>query len=129
MNTPEFQKSGAGRRRGRYSDEFKRKVIAACLEPGVSTAAVALANALNANLLRRWVVESTQGSNSRNTKKASALGAVRSNPAFLPVQFESAPMSQADIHIELQHGGTTVLIQWPLGASSQCAAWHKEVLQ
>ena len=72
MNTPEFQKSGAGRRRGRYSDEFKRKVIAACLEPGVSTAAVALANGLNANLLRRWVVDSSPHSNSRNFKKPGA---------------------------------------------------------
>ena len=129
MNTPEFQKPGAGRRRGRYSDEFKRKVIAACVEPGVSTAAVALANGLNANLLRRWVVESSQLSNSPKPKKASTLGVVRANRAFLPVQFESAPITQADIRIELQQGATTVRIQWPLGASSQCAAWLKEVLQ
>lgn len=129
MNTPEFQKPGAGRRRGRYSDEFKRKVIAACHEPGVSTAAVALANGLNANLLRRWVVDSSQGSNSPKPKKVSTLAAVRTTPAFLPVQFESAPISQADIRIELQQGGTTVRIQWPMGASSQCASWLKEVLQ
>jgi transposase len=55
MHTPEIQKPRVGRRRGRYSDEFKRQVIAACLEPGVSTAAIALANGLNANLVRRWV--------------------------------------------------------------------------
>lgn len=30
-------------------------MIAACLQPGVSLAAVALANGLNANLLRTWV--------------------------------------------------------------------------
>lgn len=129
MNTPAFQKPGAGRRRGRYSNEFKRKVIAACRGPGVSTAAVALAFGLNANLLRRWVVESSQRSNSPKPKKASTLGLVRTNPAFLPVQFESAPITQADIRIELQQGATTVRIQWPLGASSQCAAWLKEVLQ
>jgi transposase-like protein len=42
MHTPEIQMPQAGRRRrGRYSDEFKRRVIAACLEPGVSTASVA----------------------------------------------------------------------------------------
>jgi len=129
VNTPEFQKPGAGRRRGRYSDEFKRKVIAACLGPGLSTAAVALANGLNANLLRRWVVESSKGSNSPKPKRASALVAARTNPGFLPVQFESGPITQADIRIELQQGGTTVRIQWPVGASSQCAAWLKEVLQ
>ena len=129
MNTPGFQKPGAGRRRGRYSDEFKRKVIAACLEPGVCTAAVALASGLNAGLLRRWVVESCAHVQAHQPKRTTRLATVRANPAFLPVQFESAPMSPADIRIELQHGATTVRIQWPVGASSQCAAWLKEVLQ
>ena len=41
--------------RRRHEEEFKRQVIAACLQPGISMAAVALANGLNANLLRRWV--------------------------------------------------------------------------
>ena len=54
MHTSVIQMPGAGRRRGRYSDEFKRNVMAACKQPGISTAAVALANGLNANLLRRW---------------------------------------------------------------------------
>ncbi len=58
MHTSEIQIPAGGRRRGRYSDEFKRKVIGACRKPGVSTAAVALANRLNANLLRRWMAES-----------------------------------------------------------------------
>ena len=44
MHTQEIQMPQAGRWLGRYSDEFKRQVIAACLEPGVSTAAIALAN-------------------------------------------------------------------------------------
>ena len=133
MNTPEFQNPGAGRRRGRYSNEFKRQVIAACRGPGVCTAALALANALNANLLRRWVVESSQDSNALNTKKVTAKvstwGVVRANPAFLPVKFDSAAITQADIRMELQQGATTVRIQWPLSASSQCAAWLKEVRQ
>ena len=56
---PEIQMPQAGRRRGRYSDEFKRRVIAACLEPGVSTGAIALANGLSANLVRRWVADTS----------------------------------------------------------------------
>ena len=40
MHTPEIQMPQVGRCRARYSDEFKRQVITACLEPGVSTAAV-----------------------------------------------------------------------------------------
>lgn len=45
----------ARRRRRRHSPEFRAAVIEACRQPGVSIAAVALANGLNANLLRKWV--------------------------------------------------------------------------
>ncbi len=49
---------GAGRRRRRnHSEQFKAEAVAACLVPGVSIAAVAMARSINANLLRRWVVE------------------------------------------------------------------------
>ena len=132
MHTPEIQMPQAGRRRGRYSDEFKHQVTAACLEPGVSTAAIALANGLNANLVRRWVAESAQRSGNRQSKTATTLAPVLTNPAFIPVKLESVPpvsaVLQADIRIELQHGATTVHVHWPLQASSQCAQWLREVL-
>jgi transposase-like protein len=41
----------------RHSDEFKARVIDLARQPGASTAAVALANGFNANMLRRWVRE------------------------------------------------------------------------
>ena len=47
----------AGRQRRRHLPEFRASVIQACLQPGVSIAAVALANGLNANLVRKWVIE------------------------------------------------------------------------
>ena len=34
---------------------FKAKVLAQCQEPGASVAAVAMANGLNANLVRKWL--------------------------------------------------------------------------
>jgi hypothetical protein len=37
----------ARRRRGRYSNEFKREIVKACQALGVSTASVALANGIN----------------------------------------------------------------------------------
>ena len=132
MDTPEIQMPQAGRRRGRYSAEFKRKVIAACLEPGVSTAAIALANGLNANLARRWIAEASQRKETRSAKTATPLTPVHTIPAFMPIKLESVPPApvplQADIRIELQHGTTTVHIHWPLSASSQCAQWVREVL-
>jgi transposase len=121
----------AGRRRGRYSDDFKRQVVTSCLEPGVSTAAVALANGLNANLLRRWVVEATQRSGALRSK-TTALAPVHNHPAFIPVKFDPQPPAPAappaDIRLELKHGATTVHVHWPLQASSQCAQWLREIL-
>lgn len=55
MNTSDDVSNGRQRRR-KHGAEFKAKVVSACRKPGVSIAAVALANRLNANLLRRWVV-------------------------------------------------------------------------
>jgi transposase len=132
MNTPnpEIQIPATGRRHARYSDEFKRQVVAACLEPGVSKAAIALANGLNANMLRRWVVESSQGRKSQLATIAKPPLTALANPDFIPVQLTPAPSAQAaDIRIELQHGATTVQIHWPLQASSQCAQWLREVLE
>ena len=126
---PELQMPVAGRRRGHYSDEFKRQVVAACHAPGVSKAAIALANGLNANMLRRWVVESSRGSNSQMATITNPLPPAQANSDFIPVKLAPAPSAQgADIRIELQHGATAVQIHWPLQASSQCAQWLREVL-
>jgi transposase-like protein len=128
MHTKQIQIPVAGRRRGRYSEAFKAQVITAARQPGVSTAAVALANGLNANLLRRWISESESP---RAVVRANLAGAT---PAQLPfVALQMSPRSQAPegvIHIELQRAGTgtTVRIQWPLVAAHECAAWIREVL-
>jgi len=131
MNTanPEIQIPAPGRRHGRYSDEFKRQVIAACQAPGVSKAAIALANGLNANMLRRWVVESSRDSNSQLATITKPLLTAQANPDFIPVKFAPPPAAQvADIRIELQHARGAIQIHWPMGASSQCAQWLREVL-
>lgn len=61
------------RRRRRHSDEFKARVVAQCRQPGVSIAGVALANGLNANLLRRWVSDLGQnGMTNRSNEDANA---------------------------------------------------------
>jgi transposase len=39
-----------------YSVAAKRALVQSCLRPGVSVASTALANGINANLLRRWMV-------------------------------------------------------------------------
>lgn len=128
-SNPELQMPVAGRRRGRYSDEFKCQVVAACHAPGVSKAAIALANGLNANMLRRWVVESSRGSHSQLATITKPLPPAQAKPDFIPVKCAPPPLAQtADIRIELQHTRGTMQIHWPMAASSQCAQWLREVL-
>jgi len=124
MNTK--QGLPAGRRRRRHSAEFKAKVVEECTRAGVSMAAVALAHGLNANLLRRWVVE----------KKSIGLtpGPAASPPQqefmALPLiaQAQQAPAA-GDICIELRRGATTVMIRWPAQAVGDCAAWLRAWLR
>ncbi len=40
-----------------YSPEYKLEIVDECSVPGVSVAAVALAHRMNANLVRRWIVQ------------------------------------------------------------------------
>ena len=128
MHTSVIQLPGAGRKRGRYSDEFKRQVMAACKQSGVSTAAVALANGLNANLLRRWISESQARLSKPAAAKQTKALAITTQTQFIPVEFQ-ANGAPANIQIELQRGATLVRVQWPLAGAAQCAAWVREVLK
>lgn len=112
---------GERRRRRRHSTEFKAEAVAACRLPGVSIASVALANGVNANLLRRWVI-------------ASEGKTVQSEPAaFVQLQVEpprvASPASTAEIRIELRRGAIAVNVTWPLAESAACAAWMRELLR
>lgn len=47
--------------RRRYDPGSKARLVAACLEPGVSISGLALTHGINANLLRKWVKEAPGG--------------------------------------------------------------------
>ncbi len=128
-----------GRKRRRHSAEFKAQVVAASRQPGVSMAAIALAHGLNANLLRRWVVEAPHSPKRALPAAAPTPPSTTALPAFvaLPLPTPSpaspaapaAPAAPADpIRIELTRGDTTIRVQWPLSAATQCAAWLRELL-
>jgi transposase len=66
--------------RHRYDPASKDRLVAACLEPGVSVSRLALEHGVNANLLRKWI-----------KKRAETQSLPPSSPpAFIPVQIESA---------------------------------------
>lgn len=119
-----------GRSWRRHSAEFKARVIELARQPGVSTAAVALANGLGANMLRRWVREAGECLPSSAHKDTAA---VVSAFVQLPMPQEAEPtlppaptQVPSCISVEIRRGGTTVQAELRLDARS--AAWLREVL-
>lgn len=121
----------AVRTRRRHAPQFRAQVVAACLQPGVSISAVALANGLNANLVRRWVKEHREGVRS-DVVVADEGGRGRdAAPAqFVAVAAETAPVvSTGDIRLEVRRGDTLVHITWPGAQAGACAQWLREWLR
>ena len=119
----------------RHGAEFKAQVVRAARQPGVSIAAVALANGLNANMLRRWVVEAERvGAMAVSGHRAVGVSAApvsSGQPGFVAVEMPTPPAASAqpDIHIELTRGPTTIVMRWPASHSGTCAIWLREMLR
>ena len=99
MDTSSIVEPSGRRTHRRHSADFKARVVAACRQPGVSIASVALAKAAN-----------------------SAVPA-----AFVSVQLPPAQAVPTDIRIELRRGPIAISVSWPCTAASQCAAWMREL--
>lgn len=129
MNTYGVDLMGRRRRR-RHSAEFKAAVIQECMRPGVSIAAVALAHSLNANMLRKWMIDAENALPAK--PKAATTQPVEEvsmpGPTFVPLALP-APTVDGDIRIELQRGGTTITLVWPAAAARECAAWLSDWLR
>ncbi|MBP8277328.1 MAG: transposase [Propionivibrio sp.] len=118
------------RRRRRHAPEFKARVIAACLQPGASLAAVALANGLNANFLRTWVkAHRNQDQGASVPVVKSDLGAA-SAPRLVPVAVQrSNEDSPGSIELEIRRQQTVVQIRWPASEATACAQWLRDLLR
>lgn len=124
------------RTRRRHAPEFRDRVVEACRQPGVSIAAVALANGLNANMVRKWVIDAQaragKGLLSTADMSAASVKPTPSAPlSFLPlaVPAPATPVPADEIRIELQRGATVVKVAWPATAAQDCAAWLRELLR
>jgi transposase-like protein len=127
MNTYGVDLMGRRRRR-RHSVEFKAAVIRECMRPGVSIAAVALAHSLNANMLRKWVIDAEQAGVPAQPVAAAPEEVNMPSPSFVPLALK-APAVEGDIRIELHRSGTTVKLVWPAAAAAECAAWLRDWLR
>ena len=115
-----------GRRRRRHTAEFKAQLVAACLRPGVSSAAVAQAHSVNANLLRRWVAEAQHDDG--GVTEGPEVPSLPSE-AFVALPVATRPSLDAPVRIEVRRGALTVTVQWPSSAAHECAIWLREVLK
>ena len=118
----------ARRGRRRHSPQFRASVIQAAKQPGVSIAAVALANGLNANMLRKWVADSDAAGPAALCVDDKPI--TRASPAFVPLALPApATALNADIRIEVRRGATVVSVSWPAASASACAAWLRDLLR
>ncbi|MDC8784547.1 transposase [Roseateles koreensis] len=126
-----MEQGTGGRWRRVHSDEFKAHVVEASKQPGVSMAAVAMANGINANLLRRWVLMSLA---STAVPPRAELASLPTHADFLPVPMPTVPSEQAlepapaPIRIDVQRGSTAITVLWPVSAAAACASCLRELL-
>ena len=104
------------------------------MQPGVSIAAVALANQLNANFLRSWV--KAHRNLQRDGVPANISADDRSDagncpaPTLVPVKVEVAGVKASDdIQIEIRRQQTVFQIAWPVSQATTCAQWLREILR
>lgn len=123
-------KSGVCRRR-RHPEEFKQSVVEACRVPGVSVSGIALANGVNANLVRRWLRERGVQPASRRLPSTVLSPGDPAAPAFIPIPVPplSGEAPAADIRIEVQRGNAVVKVSWPVSVAGDCVAWLKDLLR
>jgi hypothetical protein len=82
-----------------YSAETKAELLAACKAPGASIAAIASSHGMNANVLHRWLKDS-------------------SHRLYCPGYDRP---DCASIH--------TMTVTWPMSAASEFASWSASVLK
>lgn len=98
----EIEKAAEGARRGAYvrrSPELKAAIVAECLVPGASVAAVALAHGVNANLVRKWIEKSRPSTQAEAEAEAdvSWLAVVPDTPP--PATRASTPRGEIEIEL------------------------------
>ena len=108
-------------RRRRHTAEFNAQAVSACMQPGISIAAVALHYRLHANLLRRWVAVEEELDVAAQARQAMTV----SPPEFIRLQLPNPASASAmqDIVIEVRRGAALVTIRWPSSAAADCGSW------
>lgn len=122
------------KQRRRHSAQFKAEVLQACEQPGASTAGVALAFGLNANLVRQW--RRGRGVQRAGLAPLAQPAAVQrfvalkledsAGPAGEP---EARRCGEGSIELQLHRGSLAVNVRWPAGGAAECARLLRELLR
>ena len=125
-----MEQESARRRRRSYSAEFKAEAVAACRKRGASTAAAALERSMNANVLRRWVVEAERAEGTLAPPRAlPSPPSLSPKGSFVPLPMPPRSADVTPITVEVRRGTMTLSVQWPRSAVQECAMWLREVLK
>ena len=121
-------KPALSRRRRHHDAEFKAKIVGASLQPGVSIAAVALANEINPNLLRRWVKEYRQRCLIAPTLGSEVSAAESLSLISIPVP-EPSDHGVTEIRLDVRRGATSIQIVWPIAHSQALSSLLRDLLR
>ena len=117
------------RRRRRHTEEFKAQIVAACLQPGISTAAIALANGLNTNLVRLWV-KGYRENHLPLPGVAPVTERVAETTTLVPVALQDAGTeASGNLRLDLRRGPLSVQLSWPVAQAAMLGQWLKDLLQ
>ena len=115
--------------RRKHSAEFKARLVQACHEQGMSTAAIARANEVDANMLRRWVRDHAARQAASALAAPQAVGDASGVVKFVPIQVAAGNVSLPAIRIEWRRGASTASVHWPAEQAQACAVWLREWLR
>ncbi|MFA6922264.1 MAG: transposase [Gallionella sp.] len=109
------------RHRRYHTLEFKQSLVALC-HPGISISGVALAQGVNANLLRRWI---------KQFSGVQLPQAINAPAKLVPVKVNlpsDATISDA-IEISIQKNSACVSIRWPASQATAFGQLLKDLLE
>jgi transposase len=96
-----------------YSREYKLDIVRECSAPDVSVAGVALAHRINANLVRRWIVQHRSG---RLFPIPTMLPVTLSAPSALGAATDAKHAAAGVIEVELE--SARILVRGAVDASA-----------
>jgi transposase len=86
---------------------------------------------MNANVLHRWLKESSLSRQPIGTGDTAVDIAVQGEPSFIPVPLLTKPTEfvEREIKVEVRKGGLVMTLAWPMSAASEFACWSASVLK